>query len=328
MYCRFRMQLETVAGEQSPCTDVSHTSHPHLYQPYYEMDPRHKGQAWVHMEDPSRSAHLEQHTLGCLHLVDLGVVDSPIHGAGGEDEIDVVAAAALGIEEEEEVLEQDPRAANDVSEGAGRTRAEVKEDLSSALWVEGTSQLLRLPYHRPRTDWLYDGMHAIGSISSDSGLGTLLGSRYSECVRQHEDELGRSPAVFAGKLSNVGVKELRAALKRASCVPGAGRLLRLIDASKSTKTHTKFLLAGPIGLYVLTCVRPFLPEPIFATLRLLFQACGLLWVKELHQESLPTLQALVTEAVCMVERHLPISERDIKLHILTQLVHSIKNYGK
>ena len=319
------MELELRSGEQSPCCDICDASHPHLYDPFYEMDLRHRGQAWVHMEDAGRSAHKERHTEGHLNLVDC----SPeARGDCGHEEMDAqsVASVVLCGEVEEEELDEDAFDVSGAEEG-GRTRADVMEDLGGAPWVEGTTQLLRLPYHRPRTDWVYDAMHTIGGVVADTGLGTLLGSRYSERVKEHEGRLGRLPAVFHGRLNGDGVKELRAALKRVSCVPGAGRLLRLVDASKSAKTHSKFLLAGPIGLYVLSCVRRFLPEAIFVTLRLLFQACGLLWAKELHEASLPTLQALVIEAVCMVERHLPISERDIKLHILTQLVRSIKNYG-
>ena len=320
------MELEIQAGVQRPCCDVSDTSHRHLYEPHFEMDPRHRGQAWVHMEDPSRSTHVEQGTLGHLHLVASDVFD-PVTGEG---EVDAVAAALLGgeVEEVEELLDEDLADVAGVREGGGPSRAEVKEILSEAAWVDGTSQMLRLPYYSPKADLMYDAMHTIGGVVSDTGLGTLLGSRYSERVKEHEDRLGRFPDLFHGKLNGEGVKESRAALRRASCVPGAGRLLRLVDASKSAKTHSKFLLAGPIGLYMLSCVRHFLPESVLSTLRLLFQAGGLLWSKELHQESLPTLQALVTEAVCMVERHLPICERDIKLHLLTQLVRSIKNYGE
>lgn len=324
------MELETRAGEQAPCNDVSEASHGHLYQPYYEMDPRHRGEAWVHMEDPSRSAHMEQGTQGHVQLEATDAEENGGDGAGAEVVHCHVADAILAgdCEAGEAELLDDPADWSGVLEGAGKSCDEVMENLAAAPWIDGTSQLLRLPYHNPRTDWLIDGMHTIGGVVSDIGLGTLLGSRYTDKVQEYEERLGRSPGVFGGKLNQDGLWVLRAALKRASCVPGAGRLLRLVDASKSTKTHTKFLLAGPIGLYLLSCLHEFLPPMIFETLRMLFQACGLLWAKELHVESLPTLQALVIEAVCMVERHLPLCERDIKLHLLTQLVHTIEKYGE
>lgn len=86
--------------------------------------------------------------------------------------------------------------------------------------------------------------------------------------------------------------------------------------------------AGPIGLYALSCVKSALSLHIFLTLQLLLQVCGLLWCKVLPKRALPTLQALVLKVVCMVELHLPISERDIKLHELFELAHSIEALGK
>jgi len=44
--------------------------------------------------------------------------------------------------------------------------------------------------------------------------------------------------------------------------------------------------------------------------------------------SLPTVQAFVYEAVCAVELYLPVSERDIKLHVLTEMAASIHNWGE
>lgn len=39
------------------------------------------------------------------------------------------------------------------------------------------------------------------------------------------------------------------------------------------------------------------------------------------------LKALVVEAVCRIEKDLPISERDIKLHLLVEALDSIADWG-
>jgi hypothetical protein len=87
------------------------------------------------------------------------------------------------------------------------------------------------------------------------------------------------------------------------------------------------LRVGPIGLYALSCVKSELPPKIFETLQLLLQACSLLWVKVLPKRAVGSLQAIVLKAVCMVELHLPVSERDIKLHELFELAHSVAFLG-
>jgi len=91
--------------------------------------------------------------------------------------------------------------------------------------------------------------------------------------------------------------------------------------------HLLYVLVGPIGLYALSCVRSDISPAIYDTLELLLQVCGLLWCKVLPKRALPTLQALVLKAVCMVELNLPITERDIKLHELFELVSSIEALG-
>jgi len=74
-------------------------------------------------------------------------------------------------------------------------------------------------------------------------------------------------------------------------------------------------------------VKSELPAVIYETLQLLLQVCGLLWCKVLPKRAIPTLIALVLKAVCMVELHLPVSERDIKLHGLFELALSIPILG-
>lgn len=92
--------------------------------------------------------------------------------------------------------------------------------------------------------------------------------------------------------------------------------------------HPQLACAGPIGLYALSCVKAELSPEIYVTLQLLLQVCGLLWCKVLAKRAVPSLQALVLKAVCMVELHLPISERDIKLHELLELAHGIEAIGE
>ena len=70
-----------------------------------------------------------------------------------------------------------------------------------------------------------------------------------------------------------------------------------------------------------------LPSDIFWALVSLLQVVGLLWCKVVYKDSIPMLQALVVECVCRIEKDLPISERDIKLHLLVEAIDSIANWG-
>ncbi len=81
-------------------------------------------------------------------------------------------------------------------------------------------------------------------------------------------------------------------------------------------------------MYALSCVKHCLPPDIFWTLVAFLQVVGLLWCKVLYADSLPTLRALVAECVCRIEKYLPITERDIKLHLLADMVDSIENWGE
>lgn len=111
-----------------------------------------------------------------------------------------------------------------------------------------------------------------------------------------------------------------------SCHKFATHLAHVLSSKRSC-TH---LFAGPIGIYALAAVRSaFSRHPsIYATLQRLLQVCGLLWCKVLHREALPRLRALLLQAVCMVECFLPISEMDIKLHELHELISAIENLGE
>ncbi|EFJ40395.1 hypothetical protein VOLCADRAFT_99812 [Volvox carteri f. nagariensis] len=91
------------------------------------------------------------------------------------------------------------------------------------------------------------------------------------------------------------------------------------------KTHTMFLLAGPIGYYAIAAAR--LPATLEGVYLDLLQACGDLWDKAITREELSGLRERVASAICGVERHLSAVELDIKLHNLLHLVDGIEMFG-
>ncbi|KAL6759347.1 hypothetical protein V8C86DRAFT_1758820, partial [Haematococcus lacustris] len=100
------------------------------------------------------------------------------------------------------------------------------------------------------------------------------------------------------------------------------RLGRLMDPAKKRKVHTMLQFVGPIGLYALA--KALLRPTVYATLMLLLQVINIMWCKEVHKDSLPRLQRLLAIAVCMVERYLPVSELDVKLHELMMLMENVR----
>jgi hypothetical protein len=185
----------------------------------------------------------------------------------------------------------------------------------------------------------YDIMHVGAGLVKDTFLGTLQGSRWGEKVVEIEgtgaENAGKrfSAAQMVdgpGYLPPAAWVEFEDALKRVAVGLGGdfARLERVLDVSKKPKSHTLFLLAGPAGLYALAHVRRSLTPEVYDTLVHLLQAIHLLWSKEIHIHALPTLQAFVYEAVCAVELFLPVSERDIKLHELTEMAIQIRAWGE
>ena len=71
-----------------------------------------------------------------------------------------------------------------------------------------------------------------------------------------------------------------------------------------------------------------MPADICSALMRLLQVIGLLWTKEVHQASCNFLYAQAVEAACALELHLPVSERDIKLHELVMIASCIQRLGK
>lgn len=56
------------------------------------------------------------------------------------------------------------------------------------------------------------------------------------------------------------------------------RFARLFDVAKKSKMHDMFILAGPIGAYMLHLCEDIEPEQQIA-MTLILQACGDLWEK-------------------------------------------------
>ena len=106
----------------------------------------------------------------------------------------------------------------------------------------------------------------------------------------------------------------------------AGRLGRMTTASKKTKTHTFFLLAGPYGAFAIVSAR--LPPALEKTYLSILRAAGDLWDKIPRRCDLPSLRADVVRAVCLVEKNLGAIQSDIKLHNMIHLVDAIENMGK
>ena len=52
------------------------------------------------------------------------------------------------------------------------------------------------------------------------------------------------------------------------------------------------------------------------------------WVKEVHSDSLPFMKAVVIEAVCAVEACLSVAERTMKLHEFALLPDCIARWGE
>ncbi|KAJ9519509.1 hypothetical protein QJQ45_000602 [Haematococcus lacustris] len=173
------------------------------------------------------------------------------------------------------------------------------DDLSDGL-EDWSCLFLQLPHFDFYDAVQYDPMHVLGGIVKDTVLGVLLGLRWVPAVTRIESELKR----YEGY-----------------------RLGRLMDPAKKRKVHTMLQFAGPIGLYALASAKALLRPTVYATLMLLLQVINIMWCKEVHKDSLPRLQRLLAIAVCMVERYLPVSELDVKLHELMMLMENVRRWG-
>lgn len=317
---RYRTIEEVRVGVQVPATGVSPASHPELYPQPFANNPAHAGQHWVHFAGQAG------------HTWDAQGVNDEEEDEQGQDE------SVQGSESESESVvssDGEDRQADVPQQQAMDFRDLVLELLRKGD-TDGVSELMRLDVGDEHSSkwWefiVYDIMHVAAGLLRDTFLGILTGSRWSPAVQGFEESIGRFAQEMApGSLPPGALDEfLRALNVVANGLRGdALHLRRLLDPSKKAKAHTLFLLAGPIGLYALSCVQRFLSPEVYDALSSLLQAIHLLWCKEQHTESIPTLEAFVYEAVCKVECFLPVSERSIKLHELTQMASSIKSWGE
>ncbi|KAL6755284.1 hypothetical protein V8C86DRAFT_1761458, partial [Haematococcus lacustris] len=174
-------------------------------------------------------------------------------------------------------------------------------------------------------------MHVLGGIVKDTVLGVLLGLRWVPAVtrieselKRYEGDLSRSSPCAPSSLSPI----IQSLVQLQKLLPGdvGYRLGRLMDPAKKRKVHTMLQFAGPIGLYALASAKALLRPTVYATLMLLLQVINIMWCKEVHKDSLPRLQRLLAIAVCMVERYLPVSELDVKLHELMMLMENVRRW--
>lgn len=305
----------------------------------YAFNPDHQGQHWVHFAS--------QVVVGGSE-----VEDEQVQEGSGADEEDAGAMDPVGLahdlSEEEELESEDDVGLEDEDESMmSLEQAELRIQEQPEGCVEGSCSLLRLGIGGSSgLAWHefvpIDAMHTIGGCIRDIVLGTLTGSRYKKKdgegkAREAELLLGGGRFSDAewdqggpGCLDKEGLQLFKSVLYGLGkdLKGDAGRLTSLFTISRKVRTHTLFLLAGPIGLYALACVRHKLKRPVYVTLQRLLQVMHLLWAKEVPAESVPTLRALVLEAVAAVELYLPVWHRDIKLHLLTQLPNCIEQWGK
>ena len=210
----------------------------------------------------------------------------------------------------------------------GDDDADDADDADDGLIVfEGGCGLLELKGFRWK-NLVCDSMHTIGNLMRVTVLMTLLAPRWSTKVASAEKQLNRWGDGPPGKLNDEEKGVLFDVFKDMALSlggkEGMGRLNTLHRPGSSTKTHTLFLLAGPVGLYalakVLSKVKPKSAKgTIILVLMQLVRAMHLLWLKEVPADSLATLKAVVVEAVCAVEAVLPMTERDMKLHQLARV---------
>jgi hypothetical protein len=208
----------------------------------------------------------------------------------------------------------------------------------------------------------YDTMHTAAGVVQSAAVQGLSGARINNRPKlKAYDQLLGKVGYTATDEGMTKVDQMLAFL--AAHLPSAlagQRLRRIMKGSKATKMHTYLLYAGPLGSRV-TLESGQDAGPQEATVRLL-QAVGDVWDKEprkcvrgcrgwgaapsaaialvvgneiaLHlsrvlycRSNLPALKQLVIEAVCLAERHLSVTELDIKLHNLTHIPDVIKMLG-
>jgi hypothetical protein len=213
-------------------------------------------------------------------------------------------------------------------------------------WTDRSPLIMRLPGASWGFAMHYDAMHCKARIVLVIVLGTLRGERWEANVRATEDVLHSGPYkrfqtgdhdAAPGKLSDSAIQRmvhcLRGIVDELPASTGLRCLVDLFSPGQASKCHALLAFASPVGAYAIWTVRQDISsngqsDKIFTVLVRVLAVINILWAKEHHVASLPTLYQLVAEVVCMVERHLPCSCRDINLHELVEMVPCIHDLGK
>ncbi|EFJ39521.1 hypothetical protein VOLCADRAFT_108607 [Volvox carteri f. nagariensis] len=120
--------------------------------------------------------------------------------------------------------------------------------------------LYTLPGFDPSKMIQYDAMHTIGGVIKDVvvlGIQGLRAANASDTLVEYDSD-NNIQTKTAGVAGSEELSRFRAALSRiAISAPTwiGSRLKRLTAPNKKAKTHTFFLLAGPVGVYAVSCMR-------------------------------------------------------------------------
>lgn len=238
-------------GAHRPFADINPATHPHLYYQPYQPRNEHLGQAWMH------GNLMEQPTLPVDAAEDLAVDGGDVSG-GAIAPAAYPAACDDGVDSDVESGDScfgdlDDDGDDRVADDKGVSLVDAQEQLKR--WggaAPGSSPFFSLNIGGDRGVHFhefinYDIMHAGSKVLDDVVLGTLLGTRWSDKVREiekeqqagprfSEEELQRGP----GRLPPNGLDRFQNALFTTGSLLGgdAARLKWLLDPSKKRKAHT------------------------------------------------------------------------------------------
>lgn len=195
--------------------------------------------------------------------------------------------------------------------------------------------LLTLPKFCVDDMLTYDQMHTVCGVAKDLWR-SLFNFRQSDSVTRWETCINLDTRVPAypnppWPVSDEDMEKVQQALNLvAEQIPpregGGRRLGSLGRLSKSSKSHTYGLLAGPVGMYAFMALSEMPIEVNEAYIEVL-RVCHLLSRKSMPQSDLEDLERIVIEAVCKLEFWLPATELDIKCHNLLHLAQKIRSTG-
>jgi hypothetical protein len=141
--------------------------------------------------------------------------------------------------------------------------------------------------------------------------------------------------LLAGEGASLGAASAKAALTLLIRSPIAELCMDMYTCKSYTSQlpmpavqprHCAFL-AGPHGSAAIGSLTD-MPGPQRYTFMRVFQVGGRLWAKEVAKKDLPSMQLVVTEALGLMELHLPATEADVKLHNVLHLVFNVlPGYG-